>query len=155
MAIKNTFGMERLYVFIIVAVIAVLLIIGGVFLFYTKSCSDKTCFQNSLASCQKAYWVREDNQAAWSYIIAGAQDSQSCKVSVKLLKLNQGQTDSESLQGEEMTCSVVKGDVQYPEEDISRCHGLLKEDIQNLMIQRMHNYLLQNVGQISDAFKAI
>lgn len=79
----------------------------------------------------------------------------SCKIEVKLLEVKQGTIDSEKLEGEKMLCTVLKADTRFPEKDISRCTGMLKEDMQDLIIQRMHNYLLENVGEIKQEFSAI
>jgi len=54
-----------------------------------------------------------------------------------------------------MLCIIPKEEISFPEKDISRCTGLLKEEMQDLIIQRMHNYLLKNVGQISQEFERI
>jgi hypothetical protein len=57
--------------------------------------------------------------------------------------------DSVRLEGQEMTCFLPKGVVMIPESDIGRCHGLLKEGLQDLVIEKLHAYLVQNLGQIN------
>ena len=54
-----------------------------------------------------------------------------------------------------MVCTVLKTDSQFPEKDISKCTGKLKEDLQDILIQRMHNYLLENVGEVQEAFAGL
>ena len=70
-----------------------------------------------------------------------------------ILKMMEGTIDSENLQGMKMICTVSKGETQFPEKDISRCSGELREELQDLIIQRMHNYLLKNVGEIQQEFQ--
>lgn len=123
-------------------------------LIYTKTCNNQECFSSALLNCRRAQWTRSD-QGVWNYRIIGSNDKNSCKVDVKLLKINNGSSDAEKLQGEEMSCNVVKNDAQYPEKDLKKCTGQLKEDIQDAIIQRMYNYLLQNVGKIQNNFKSV
>lgn len=138
----------------VIIIIIVLILTAGYFLFsYVKTCNTKECFEKAIVNCKRASWIREDDQASWSYIILNSRGKSYCNVQIKLLKLNKGTIDSENLQGKEMTCELVKGNTDFPEKDISRCHGLLKEEMQDVLIQRMHNYLLQNVGDIQKSFQ--
>ena len=155
-SVRSLKGKKSLLFFVIALVILIIIIFAAYFLFFrTTNCLDKTCFENAIVGCKKVSWTRQDSSAAWTYTILGSKDQASCEINVKLLRLNNGTIDAEGLQGEEMICNFVKGDTQYPEKDISTCHGLLKEDIQDLLIQRMHNYLLQNALQISQGFNSI
>jgi hypothetical protein len=36
-----------------------------------------------------------------------------------------------------------------PEDDLSRCTGQLKENLQEIIIQKLHAYVVENLGQIS------
>lgn len=124
-------------------------------LYYEKPCNDSQCFVDSMANCKRIYWIREDSQASWLYTIKGDTEGNACKVNIKLLKIKQGTLDLENLLGNEMTCTVQKGQTYFPESDISRCTGKLKEEIQEIMIQRMHSYLLENFGEIKEEFKKV
>jgi len=117
-------------------------------IFYPTPCPDSQCFVDSMANCKRASWIREDSQATWVYTIKGNSKGDLCKVEINLLKIKQGDLDTEKLQGKEMICLVHKGETQFPEKDISRCEGELKEEMQDLVIQRMHNYILENLGDI-------
>ncbi|MFA5174418.1 MAG: hypothetical protein WC438_04520 [Candidatus Pacearchaeota archaeon] len=123
--------------------------------FYAKPCSDDKCFVSSVETCKSVSWVREDEQASWIYIVKGNAGGDACKVEVRLKEMKQGTIDSEGLQGKQMTCIFQKGSTQFPEKDISQCTGPLKEELQDLIIQRMHNYLLENVGEIKQEFTAV
>ena len=67
------------------------------------------------------------------------------------MRLKKGDLDLEVLDGESMVCDVL-GFKNYPEEDISRCSGKLKEEMQEIVIQRMHDYLLENLGDLEEGF---
>ena len=88
-------------------------------------------------------------------MIEGNSKGDYCKIQVKLLEVKQGTIDSEILEGKKMTCLQLKGDTRFPEKDISSCTGKLKEELQDLIIQRMHNYLLENVGEIQESFSEL
>jgi|SRR3989344_3747308 len=140
----------------LVILITALIIFTGYFLFfYERQCQDPECFVEAMKNCKRVSWIRADDQASWLYNIKTNAENDACKIEVKLLEVKQGTIDSERLQGEKMLCMVQKGETRFPEKDISRCTGILKEDMQDLIIQRMHNYLLENVGEIKQEFGGI
>jgi hypothetical protein len=47
-----------------------------------------------------------------------------------------------------MECGFPKGVVVYPEQDIAQCHGLLKEEMQGIIIKKLHTYIVDNLGEI-------
>lgn len=146
---------KRVGIALVIVLIALIIYGGYFFVFYAKPCSDISCFSNAIKNCNRVSFVKEDLQASWLYTIKGADNKDSCIVNVKLLKMKQGTIDSEKLQGEEMNCILNKGDTQFPEKEISQCSGKLKEEIQDIIIQRMHSYLLENVGEIKQEFNSI
>ena len=80
--------------------------------------------------------------------IKGEEDK-GCEVVVKLLQGDLNNADSEKLEGYDMSCVLPLGVVMDPESDISNCHGLLKEGLQELIINKMYNYLVQNLGRLN------
>jgi hypothetical protein len=131
-----------------------LVIFSGYFLFvYAKPVLTAEGFGNAMVNCGHVSWVKEDAQASWLYTIKGNAVGDACDIEVKLLKMKEGTLDSEKLQGMKMLCVQNKGDNQFPEKDISRCSGELKEQLQELIIQRMHSYILENFGEIKQDFK--
>ena len=134
---------------------ALIIFIVYFLIYYEKPCKDSQCFVDSMANCKRVYWIREDSQASWLYTIKGYTEGNACKVDIKLLKVKQGTLELESLLGKEMICVVQKGQTNFPEKDIGQCTGQLKEEIQELIIQRMHSYLLENFGEIKEEFKKV
>ena len=57
--------------------------------------------------------------------------------------------DSIKLESQKMTCMLPKGIVMIPESDIGNCHGMLKEGLQDLVIRKLHTYLVQNLGKLN------
>lgn len=137
---------------LIVLVLALVVFSLWFLFFYAKPCDSEECFVNAMVNCKRVSLVREDSQASWLYTIRGSEKD-LCNVEVKLLKIKQGNMDSENLQGKKMSCLVQKASSQFPEKDISKCTGVLKEELQNIIIKRMHNYLLENVGEIQQEFE--
>ena len=143
---------KRIYISLIILFITVVIILIYFLFFKTKVCNNEECFYSSLQKCNRVSWIKEDEQSVWTYSILENYDKNSCKIKVKLIKIKIGTIDSEKLEGKEMTCSVMKTEIQYPEKDISRCTGVLKEELQDILIKRMHDYLLKNVGDIKQEF---
>lgn len=144
---------KRMLIAIIILFIAFIIFAGFLLFFYYRECGNQDCFTKALAQCKKASWIREDSKAAWQYKIMGNSEKDACSVKVRLLKMNQGTIDIEKLQGDEMTCSVLKNYDKFPEEDMEKCTGILKEQLQGIIIERMHSYLLKNLGEIKEGFE--
>lgn len=136
---------------IILALILIFLVITAYFtFFYTERCKDIDCFNSMLAKCKKTTFLNEKEDSAWLYSIKGTSNGK-CVVDVnnRWIKLEEGK----SVQGKSMACYMFKGVVTDPESDLNECHGLLKEALQDIIIERMHTYIVQNIGQISENLK--
>jgi len=144
---------KRLGLALVLLIVALVVFSGYLLFFYAKPCYSDTCFVSAMENCKRVSWIREDAQASWLYVIKGGSDGDSCKVKVKLLGMDEGAVDSESLLGKEMVCDVMKNEVSFPEEIISECTGVLKEELQEIIIQKMHSYLLENIGEIKEEFE--
>ena len=143
---------KRLLISLFILII-LLLISTIIYLFYyAKPCYDSSCFSKAMNQCSRASFVKEDSKASWYYEILGSSGKDSCTVRVKLLKMNEGDIETQVLEGSEMNCIVNKDETLSPEENMKSCSGLLKEKLQEIIIDRMHNYLLQNLGDIKQSF---
>jgi len=144
-----------MFVFII-AVIVILAAALYLLYFYKVNCSSKECFNEELVECNRASFIDDSKDTAWQYDINGKNFmcliSQNycteCKINVKLLMIKEGSVDSAKLEGLGMVCSLPFGLVRNPQEDLANCHGDLKEQMQDLMINRLHSYILSHVGEI-------
>lgn len=131
----------------------IILIILGYYLFFNeKKCSNEECFKQAFEKCSRNSLVKENDQSVWLYRIIG-KTNKGCLMEVKLLKIKQGSIENEKLIGETMTCDVSKQNALAPESDLTKCSGLLKEGIQEIIIQKMHSYILKNLGQIDDELR--
>ena len=48
-----------------------------------------------------------------------------------------------------MICLIPLGFKASPESDINKCSGPLKEEMQVLIIKKLHEYILQNIGELN------
>lgn len=112
-----------------------------------KECETKTCFEKALEKCEKAKYVY-DAQNIWLYEIK-SKKQEKCLVSVELLQIKYGILESRRLEGKKMVCEIPLGSVEMPGSDLSKCSGELKEEVQQIIIEKMHSYIIENIGKIS------
>jgi len=146
---------KRVGLALIILIIALITFSSYFLFFYVRPVSNVQEFVDAMANCKKVSWTREDIQANWLYTITGNAKGDACDVEVQLLKMKEGAIGNEELQGKKMTCVILKSEIKLPEKDISRCTGLLKEELQEIIIQRIHNYLLNNIGEVKEEFEGI
>lgn len=137
-------------IFLIVLGILVILGIAVYFTFlFNYNCEDNDieCFRSHQAKCLKTEYISDDIDVTWEYDIKGKKDN-ICEIDVKIVKVKGGMIENKRLEGKEMTCSVMYGSTEPPESDTSKCKGELKEEMQALIIQKLHAYIVSNLGQI-------
>ncbi|MBD3252675.1 hypothetical protein GF386_03020 [Candidatus Pacearchaeota archaeon] len=141
---------------IILLVVVLLIIFMSVVIYFsfmaTEKCENMDCFYKSLRGCEKATWIKEDKRASWFYRILRESDSFDCEVEVTLVKIKQGKLDLEKLENKKMICYVSKNSAGLPEGDLSKCTGSLREELQAILLERMHDYIVQNIGEIKKEF---
>lgn len=115
-----------------------------------RDCLDLQCFRNSVAECSRAVYFNEDADFTWRYEILRETDGM-CDIEVTLLQTKVNGNDLARLSGQSMTCSLPKGIFDYPEKQLSECHGRLKESFQEIIIERLHSQVLNNIGEIDDS----
>jgi hypothetical protein len=78
-----------------------------------------------------------------------------CEVRVLAKEIKRGLKKTDVLEGKEMTCYLPLGIVTAPEGNPNICVGRLKEEMQWLIIQKLHEYIVQNLGEISGEVTSI
>jgi len=132
-----------------VMIILLILIASVYFLFFFRQkCTTQDCFLEGLWKCKRIDFMSEDLSIVWSYSIKGLS-GEVCKVDVKALEVKTGEQELKQLEGQTMECLIPKGFILMPETKIEYCHGLLKESIQDQIIEKMHLYIVQNIGEIN------
>ena len=122
--------------------------------FYVKSVSSMEEFNQQLFNCNRASFVSEQTTAVWGYEILGKTKG-ICEVDVKLISAKEGDSDIKSLEGKDMICSMPLGSTANPEANLEVCHGLLKEEIQEVMIRNCHSQILANIGEINEELESV
>ena len=143
--------MEKRGIIIILVIAAVIVLALAVYstFFYVSKCYDIECFDSNLEKCKRADYEDNAEDAVWMYTIKG-RTGEYCNVNVKLLQLKQGTIKLENLEGKEMLCSLDYGEISKPQSDLKSCHGLLKEALQEILINLNYNYVYDNLGKISE-----
>jgi hypothetical protein len=143
---------KRNKIIAIVLILIIIALITKIILNYTdivpNQCNDLDCYNDALFNCNKFSFTKEDDSSAWNYKILGFSNLNSCKVKVRLTKIKKGDLALEGLQNKEMICEIKRIEPTFPEKDLSKCTGLLKEGLQQILINRMHKKLFKNISEI-------
>ena len=67
----------------------------------------------------------------------------------------EGELGIDRLEGYEMSCFYDRGQGVYPEDDLSKCHGRLKEELQGIIINKLHTYVIENLGKIEEGIDKV
>ena len=140
--------------FLAVLILVVLLSAIYFTFFFAYKCDSKECFLGKQESCKRATYVNNVDNIAWHYHIKGKKNNR-CEIDVKILNVNEGSIDQEKLEGKEMTCFLALKSIDSPEAEIANCNGILKEGLQDLIIKKLHQYVLDNLGEIGEGLDAI
>lgn len=146
---------QRLIISLIILCIALIIFLGYYFIYSEKSCSDQECFKSAFENCKRVNFIKEDSQASWLYQIIGKSEKSRCFVKVTLIELKKGTIETEVLQDKSMVCNTIRDNALNAEGDLNECTGILKEEMQEIIIQRMHNYLLKNIQDIKEQFNKL
>jgi len=147
-------GKKRLDLKAVIIILVILIIITSAtyLLIYKKKCLNQSCFINSLWKCNKITFLNAQENSTWYYSINGVS-SGNCLVTVKSINLKSDIETATALIGKSMECEIPRelSGSFMPESKIEYCHGLLKEALQDLIIKKMHLFIIQNIGQINQA----
>ncbi|MEM4271591.1 MAG: hypothetical protein QXD13_00665 [Candidatus Pacearchaeota archaeon] len=145
---------KKLYFAGLIALVIVIIVASYLTFFYTPRCQNFECFREKMIDCSKGSYVNEKLEASWGYKIIG-KSGKSCAIRVTLLNAKKGELGIENLVGEQMECYYPIGVYAYPESDLSKCHGLLKEDLQSIVINKLHAYILENLGKFEEGLSKV
>jgi len=141
----------------VVALVLFLVMSSALALYFTfepTSCETLECFQDHMVVCKPASFVNENREASWRYAIQRLTDK-GCVIEVTLLQAKEGELHLRNFEGDSMLCTYPRGVIAYPDKDMSLCHGLLKEDLQGLIIEKLHGYIINNLDDIKNEFSRI
>ena len=136
---------------VIILFVVVAFLFAVYFTFQPTRCERYECFQDHMASCSRASFVNEEPEASWGYDIV-SRYRENCEIKITLLQAKEGDLKLRAFEGHEMRCNYALGVIAYPDKDLSLCTGLLKEDLQGLVIEKLHTYIIGNLKNIQDGF---
>jgi len=129
-----------------IALIILLFLLSYFFLLKTKHCNDEQCFLTALNKCQRCSYETDE----WKYLIKAKKDS-ICVVNVENKFLKDVDADiAERLRGKSMECAIPLTQqpiTTLPHEDIDACHGPLKEELLAVMLEKLQEYVIQQIGK--------
>ena len=133
------------------AILVSVLILASAALFFVifrpVTCDDYGCFESNMVKCKPTSYINEETGATWGYVIKG-QEAGECDIEVELLLAKEGSLGIDEFEGHKMICSYPLGVPAFPDKDLSLCSGELKEDLQGLIIKKLHTYIVDNIGEL-------
>ncbi len=144
---KRLKGIKLVLSFIIFFVLLFIIYLYLTIFFFPDKCYSESCFIRNLKNCEETSFRYTQEGTIWAYSIKGTQ-GQSCKVKVKVENVKIPISPTKILEGREMDCYIPRNIIIMPEDKIEYCSGPLKEAIQDQIIEKMHFYIIQKIGQI-------
>ena len=136
-----------LRIILLVGIFVILGVIIWMNFFHAKKCESQECFDFALRDCKRAQFVKQGD-ISMKYLILGKKGDE-CKVHMRVLSANIAEVDEARLVGKSMFCWVPFRVVIVPESQIDNCHGVLKEELQDMIIENLHKQIVQNLGEIN------
>jgi len=146
----------RYWKFVVLAAVALVFIGLAIHATFVRAprCQNFGCYEEHMKQCSSAQYLNDGEEATWRYEILGMKDG-ACVVEVTLLQPKAGELGIDKLSGYSMECGFPKGVVAYPEKDLGSCHGRLKEEMQEIIIKKLHTYIIDNIGEIDETLQLL
>lgn len=132
---------------LIIFCVAILGFIVWRFFIYSEECGNWDCFNDNLESCKRTTFIG-GSEMIFKYEISEKR-ADKCNVIVTLLQGEVGNQDSIRIEGKSMVCALPLGTIMIPESNLDYCSGELKERFQELFINKLYTYIVQNLGRIN------
>ncbi len=129
--------------------------------YFRTICEDQTCFYEKARECNQAEVkvIKDHNVYTYTSYI---EPMNRCNLKITLARVQEGSPPEykELLEGKSMKCTLTKEqmsklNIDNPNNIIKECHGELKEGLYELVIQRMTELVIANLGEITEETKEI
>lgn len=138
-----------------VVIILGLLFLSGFFYYFVlgKTCSDEACFDAAARQCRPATYLKSNNGNIFRYEIMYSLTT-NCKleISVDEVSRNTPRDIAVLFEGKSMLCSIPKhafsSEFLKLNSALDYCHGTLKEAMYELMIQRLYDLAVKQMGDV-------
>tara|TARA_Y100000310_G_C20631664_1_gene788978 strand:- start:582 stop:1085 length:504 start_codon:yes stop_codon:yes gene_type:complete len=118
--------------------------------------TDISCFMEKAKICKPVEVYSTQNNNIYHYKILSTPTN-NCILKIKLEKVREGTLPEHKqlLEGKSMKCTVQKNqletlNLQNLNEIMPHCSGPLKESIYELIIKRMYELIISNLGEIAE-----
>ncbi len=133
------------------AIILIVVFVGVYFVFFwQKTCNDEKCFDDMAKKCKSAVYISEKNENVFVYRIKHRYGDY-CELNVKVEKINDVELKNLFL-NKEMRCLIPKEKFSMEFLSLSNsldyCSGPLKEAMYELIIQRMYDLSVKQIGDV-------
>lgn len=145
---------RNLYRYLAVFFGFVLIALILLYIYLPKNCEyDKKCLNQAFANCERAKAFEVINSNTYLYEIKGSYKDY-CRLNVKVMEISSYQQDIKTaLENKGMLCRIPKSNTNVSIENVNNlldyCTGPLKESMLELMIKRLYEVIISNIGQIS------
>ncbi len=152
-AIKKVKTKKLLRKIIIITATIIIIAAIGLFSYYfffkekPELSPDMETFKKYMKECARAEYFNEEESASWYFEIIKKQKD-TCIIKVKLLQAKEGELGLVKLEGQSMQCSYPLGFVTTPGNELKECTGKLKESLQEIIIEKLHTHVIENLGSI-------
>ncbi|MFA5485006.1 MAG: hypothetical protein WC260_02035 [Candidatus Pacearchaeota archaeon] len=144
---RDSFSKKKIILFFLIGIVIVSVILILILMNNYEKCNSWDCFNYNLENCKKTKFAG-GREMIFGYTING-KNKEFCEVEVVLLQGKLTNQETLKLKDYSMVCNIPLGSVILPESDLTNCHGILKENLQEQTIIKLHNYISQNLGQIN------
>lgn len=145
---------RELYRYLTVFFGLVLVVLILLYIYLPKNCEyNKTCLDKSFRNCERAKAFQLINGNTYLYEVKGNWKDY-CRLNVKVMEISSYQQDiKDALENKGMLCRIPKSNTNVSILDVNNmldyCTGPLKESMLELMIKRLYEVIVSNIGQIS------
>ncbi len=144
---KKKFSLRTVDILAAIILLIYLLISVYSSYFYYKSCNDESCFSTYLGNCDRANYIKESNLSLRYNILGYSMGA--CSVKVSLISNDISYNLGDSYKNSVMFCRLPLGIKDYPESNLGKCTGLLKEGIQEVLINRLKIEIIRNIDELN------
>ncbi len=141
----------------IITIVVIFVIVFSIAFIYKKECDDDECFNKALAECEPTKYYGYKNNNLYLYKIS--RSFGKCRLYVKIEKMAIGTEPDliRLLEDKDMKCQIPKSVVitlDEMESLLNYCHGTLKENLYQLMLERLYALVIRDMsGIIKEAEK--
>ena len=138
---------------IIIAIVGLFILGLFYYIFVGKTCNDEACFDKAARECRPASYVKNNNGNIFKYEISYSLGN-NCNLDINVEEIgsNTPEDIARLFEGKNMRCSIPKevfnSEFLKLSSALDYCHGTLKEAMYELMLQRLYDLAVNQMGDV-------